>query len=105
MPDENPFLSHQNANNVESVRFAGLTVAAYPHFGRSDQFPAFPPVNGFDGGSEFVARARLHFDEGDGAGPFGDEVYVAVAVAEAALEYTPSLPLKPSLGDSLASDA
>jgi hypothetical protein len=79
-------------------------VATYPHPRRTDQFPPFSPVYGFNRSAELNPGAGLHFNKGDCARAFGDQVQVAVAVPETALEHPPALSLEPPLGDSLPAD-
>jgi hypothetical protein len=96
------FFGDQDAYDIELVRLAGASVAVDPDVGAAGEFALFLEVHGFDGITELISAPRFHFDERDGVVAFGDEVDIAMAVAESARENAIAVFDEPSFGDAFA---
>jgi hypothetical protein len=89
------------SNDVESIGVGRTSVPIDPNGGRASQLSLFAPVYGFDRIPKLRPAPSLHLDERDGACSLHDEIDVAMAAPESALNDPISLPLEPSLRDPL----
>jgi hypothetical protein len=99
---EYPFARQKHTENIELVLLPVTSVTVDPDMRRSRELALFSVMYGLNGVAELVAFARLHFHERDGRIALGDQVDVAPAVAEAAIEDRPAVPRKPAFGDAFA---
>ena len=102
MADFDRAVRHHNSNHIKAIALVPTSMPSYPHSGRTTQFAPLPPVDSLDRVAEIGTRSCLDLDEGDRSGPFGDQIYVPVSVAEASLQHAPSVLHEPTLSDALA---
>ena len=86
-------------DDVEPVGLLRPAVAIDPDHRGTSQFPALPPVDGFNRATEPLVSACFDLDESDRAVALDYEVDVPVPITEASLQYAPPVPLEPTLSD------
>ena len=99
--DSDSLTLDQNADHVEPIGIVRPAVAGDPDARRASQLLLFPPVDRFDGTAELVPASSLDLDERHHPVPLDDEIDVAMAGAEPALNDAPPALPEPSLRDSL----
>lgn len=102
VPDPHGIPRHQHSDHVESIRVTLPSVPVDPHQSRSAQLTLLSPADGGDRAAKPVATPRLHLHERHHRVALDNEVQVAMPRTEAAIQYTPSVPAQPALGDPLA---
>ena len=92
----------QDSYDVESVAISWSPVPVDPNRGRASQFSLFAPVYGFHRIPKLRPASSFNLDERDSACSLHNEIDVAMAAPESALNNPISLPLEPSLRDPLS---
>ena len=93
---------HQHADHVEPVIIRLPSVPVDPYHRGTLQLLAFAVVDRLHRSSEVRPFSGLDLDECDRAIPLHDQIDVAASAPEAALDYAPAPPPKPTLRDSLS---